>query len=234
MTVVGGPNIIRDNLSFYVDAANIDSYPGSGSTWTDLSGNGFGNALFGATTYSTSPDKFDTNATDHLTADHLSLNATITYADASAYTFEFVVKLRASATATYQGLVGYGSTNPWLTLYANNTSGSSWDLRFRDNAAAYNTFSDITDYNIQNNWAHIAIVVGTDRNMLFYLNGAWKQTKALTTSLCRVQRICGGYSSGGNYYSLQGSMALSRGYTSDLSATEILQNFNATKDRFSI
>ncbi len=32
MTVVGGPNIIRDNLSFYVDAANIDSYPGSGST----------------------------------------------------------------------------------------------------------------------------------------------------------------------------------------------------------
>jgi hypothetical protein len=34
------PKIITDGLVFAVDAANKKSYPGSGTTWTDLSGNG--------------------------------------------------------------------------------------------------------------------------------------------------------------------------------------------------
>ena len=35
------PNsIIDDGLVLYLDAANTKSYPGSGTTWTDLSGNG--------------------------------------------------------------------------------------------------------------------------------------------------------------------------------------------------
>lgn len=36
----GGPNIITDGLVFAVDAADKNSYPGSGTTWGDLSGNG--------------------------------------------------------------------------------------------------------------------------------------------------------------------------------------------------
>ena len=34
------PSIVTDNLALCLDAANIRSYPGSGSTWYDLSGNG--------------------------------------------------------------------------------------------------------------------------------------------------------------------------------------------------
>lgn len=34
-----GPNIVRDGLILYVDAANSKSYPGSGTTWYDLSRN---------------------------------------------------------------------------------------------------------------------------------------------------------------------------------------------------
>lgn len=37
----------RDGLVLYLDAGNLDSYPGSGSTWYDLSGNG-NNFTFGA------------------------------------------------------------------------------------------------------------------------------------------------------------------------------------------
>jgi hypothetical protein len=32
------PSIVRDGLVFYLDAANSKSYPGSGTTWFDLSG----------------------------------------------------------------------------------------------------------------------------------------------------------------------------------------------------
>ena len=34
------PRIVTDNLVFYVDAGNTKSYPGTGTTWTDLTGNG--------------------------------------------------------------------------------------------------------------------------------------------------------------------------------------------------
>ena len=35
MAVHGGPNIVNDGLVFLVDAADKNSYPGSGTTWTD-------------------------------------------------------------------------------------------------------------------------------------------------------------------------------------------------------
>ena len=35
-----GPRIVTDGLVLHLDAANRKSYPGSGSTWYDLSGNG--------------------------------------------------------------------------------------------------------------------------------------------------------------------------------------------------
>lgn len=34
-----GPNLVTDGLVLYLDAANPDSYPGSGTVWYDLSGN---------------------------------------------------------------------------------------------------------------------------------------------------------------------------------------------------
>ena len=39
MGTIYGPNFVTDGLVLCLDAANTRSYPGSGSTWTDLSGN---------------------------------------------------------------------------------------------------------------------------------------------------------------------------------------------------
>lgn len=40
MSYANGPKIVTDGLVLCLDAANRKSYPGSGSTWYDLSGNG--------------------------------------------------------------------------------------------------------------------------------------------------------------------------------------------------
>ena len=40
MSAYSGPEIVNDGLILTLDAANIKSYPGTGTTWTDLSGNG--------------------------------------------------------------------------------------------------------------------------------------------------------------------------------------------------
>ena len=41
MSIRGGPDIITQGLVLHLDAADDNSYPGSGNTWYDLSGNSF-------------------------------------------------------------------------------------------------------------------------------------------------------------------------------------------------
>ncbi len=43
------PNVVTDGLVFAVDAANKKSYPGSGTTWTDLAGSNNGALTNGPT-----------------------------------------------------------------------------------------------------------------------------------------------------------------------------------------
>ena len=49
-----GPNIVLDDLLLYLDAGNIKSYPGSGSTWTDLTRKGNNASLINGSTYDSS------------------------------------------------------------------------------------------------------------------------------------------------------------------------------------
>jgi hypothetical protein len=45
------PNIVTDGLVMYLDAANTKSYPGSGTTWNDLSGNSNNGTLINGPTF---------------------------------------------------------------------------------------------------------------------------------------------------------------------------------------
>ena len=51
MSAFGGPNIITDGLVLNLDAGNIKSYPGSGTTWFDKSGNGNDGTLTNGPTF---------------------------------------------------------------------------------------------------------------------------------------------------------------------------------------
>ena len=51
MTLSHGASIVTDNLILMLDAANPRSYPGSGTAWNDLSGNGNTGTLVGTPTY---------------------------------------------------------------------------------------------------------------------------------------------------------------------------------------
>ena len=54
MACFEGPNIASSGLLLSLDAGNTKSYPGSGTTWTDLAGNGSVGALTNSPTYSSS------------------------------------------------------------------------------------------------------------------------------------------------------------------------------------
>lgn len=65
MAEVHGPKIVREGLVLYLDAADINSYPGSGTTWFDVSGNGFHHTLSGSPTYN--GNSFTLNETNGFT-----------------------------------------------------------------------------------------------------------------------------------------------------------------------
>ena len=233
MGIAYNPKTVTDGLVLCLDAANPKSYPGSGTTWFDSTGNGITGTILTGVTYSTDPSKFDTNATAITDLRHLT-TPTISFVDTSPYSMEFWIKLRPSAGATYHSLTGHGSTSPWLSVFCNDTTGGRWALRYRQSGGTYIASTAITDWNIQSNWASICISVSPSREISFYLNGALRQVLNPTTTLFNVNRVAGGYSSGGNYFPLQGSIAAVKIYNRTLSAAEIQQNFQAMKERYGV
>ena len=66
MAFYSNPKIVTDGLTLLLDAGSENSYPGSGTTWTDLSGNGYDATLSAEAigTVSASLDTMAFNSTD--------------------------------------------------------------------------------------------------------------------------------------------------------------------------
>jgi hypothetical protein len=54
MATFTGPNVVSQGLVLALDAGNSKSYPGSGTTWSDLSGNGNNGTLVNGVGYNSS------------------------------------------------------------------------------------------------------------------------------------------------------------------------------------
>ena len=75
MAASSGPNIITDGLVLALDAGNLKSYPGSGTSWVDLSDSGNNATLTNAPTYSNG---------------NLTFNGSTQYAQANSVTDEII------------------------------------------------------------------------------------------------------------------------------------------------
>lgn len=223
------PKIVNSGLVLYMDPINTKSYTGTGSTWSNLTSGSIG-TLYGSSSYNITLNSFDTNA-NAVTNDYGIFSPSITFNDTSEYTLDFWVKLRSGATS-YNSLCGRGATTQWLHLFL--TSTTNWFLRYRETSGTYNDFITITDINLQN-WTNITVVIKSSRVLDLYINGYFRDSVSTPTNTAfNITRLASGYSSGGNYYALQGSISATKIYNRKLSSTEILQNFNALKTRFGL
>jgi hypothetical protein len=97
-------SIIKNGLVLYLDAANVNSYSGSGSTWYDLSGNGYNGTLVNSPTWSTTNGGIFT------------LNGSNQYIDVSSPNMSstnFTV-IGAARYVTVGGRIISGLNNNWL------------------------------------------------------------------------------------------------------------------------
>jgi hypothetical protein len=228
MGLAHSPSVITDGLMVYLDAANTRSYPGTGNTWYDLRGNRnftlqnnppfFANSAGGSI-------GFTAANSHHATATSLS--------SMSTWTVEVWVYHTGVSTGTYPAIICEAYTTVLnYAIFSPDYSVSNFQLQ-----TGYFNIGNwywTNRYTIQNNnWYHF---IGSydGSNVKLYVNGVLQLTSA--SAVTPVSSNAGIYLmrrwDTAEYYG--GRLNAVKIYNRALSATEIKQNFEATRDRYGI
>jgi hypothetical protein len=231
-------SVVSSGLIFHLDAGNTSSYSGSGSTWTDLTGNN--NAtLIASPTYST------LNGFGFLTFNGTSQYGTVPYASSpfrqsTAITYDAWVKVDSGGGGSVGGASvsgGHGSGGFSVfdtTMYFTWTPSSPGSDR---------NFYNTTGVTFTNTWKHICVTFNFSTNTkAMYINGSsvsmtdsgsWTTaTPATAYNLNQVDNIAGRYVNSQGYF--KGSIAAIKVYNSALSAANVTTNYNALRQRFGL
>ena len=213
-----------NGLVLCLDAGNTKSYPGSGTTWTDLSGNGNTGTLTNGPTYSSSNgggiilDGVD---------DYVSTGLVLPSPSTTPTTFDLVFKYNSSNT--YRGLIG-----------ASSYTGSGFSVGFMGQSQMRNTYN-ASGLGFENNWNYDSSVISNGvfvfdgRNIYVYRNGS--SVISYTASFDAAANASGiniGRNLQGGWGVSQSDVYCVRVYNRALTASEISQNFNSLRGRFGI
>ena len=227
MGVTGGPDIVTDGLVLALDAGSKKSYPGSDTTWYDISGNNHDCTIYGNTTYS-SAGLFDLGNVNNITNYILVPDAVMN--GITDFTISFWVNPTNinQLSCIWHSTVGGGNdfSIEWYPTYIQTLI-----------TTTYSTFSwTRTD----GEWYNI-VFFREGSSMGLYINGTSYGTKSCPTTTFNItgaivmgqeqDAVQGGFSATQCY---KGKYASAMFYDKVLSGSEILQNYNSTKSRFGL
>jgi hypothetical protein len=221
MALSHSPSIVINGLSIFYDPANRRSYSGTGITTTNLFGIYNGNLINGVGYTSSNNGNFTFDGTnDYIEIPSLSIN--------SSFSIDLFCNVNnLSSTYVIVGKYGGGAYDFWLGL-----SGD----RFKFSISMPNKIEPITSSISANTWYHVcAVYNATNITASIYLNGILSQTYNGSSIFQNPpgNYAIGAFGAAGGYY-FPGYIARHKLYNRALSATEIKQNFNASRDRFGI
>jgi hypothetical protein len=234
-----GAPIITDGLVMALDAGNLVSYPGSGTSWRDLTSNANNVTLVNGPTFnSNNGGSIVLDGTDdYIVSSNLPTNSPLSFSDGN-FTIEHWIRITAYEPSTYFGLTnmimskGPASTYNYATQVTNSTTLS---FIHRDNSEGL-VFLNFTVPTLTNNITQIVFSI-TLTQVSLYLNGMLSETKNLTgnpiTPYSYDELVIGGMYSTSNT-NFTGNMYIHRIYNKPLSNNEVSQNYNATKARFGL
>jgi hypothetical protein len=230
MAFGNGPRIVTSGLVLSLDAADQNSYVSGSTTWNDLSGNNNTGTLTNGPTFNSANGGsivFDGTNDYALTANTFTLT-TATFINwvnlnGSQPSYTGIILSRISdATATGLGL-SFGNTTT-------NQLGYLWN-------GAVNTYSWNSGLIVPTStWCMVALSVSaTSATAYIYRSsGITTATNTVNHSSVSNKFDVGRDPVPTNDRFFRGNMAQSLLYNRALSATEILQNYNATKSRFNL
>lgn len=212
-----GPNIVTDGLVLSLDAADRNSYPGSGTTWFDISGNGRNGTLVNGPTYtSANRGGIVLDGTD----DAVRISSVILSGADS-----FTVNQWIQTSTTEIGGTTFGNYPAGnLQIFYGSSFMGMWLANSSTYVAApvpfFSTPVMIT-----------AARSGTDT--YFYQNGILLKTGSSSSSIGSTSdfRIGENTTTTEEY---TGTIFTTQVYNRALSTSEISQNYNQTKSRFGL
>ena len=228
MAVFSGPEIVNNGIVFHLDAANTKSYPGSGTTWFDLSANANNTTLTNGTSYnSLNKGLFSLDGVD----DHVDFFAPNL---STIATVEMWVKLGAAySNRMFFGWLRYDVYTPNNHIGYNTAGGDCYGI----NASV------VTALGLVNTWHHYVFEMRSDisyTNNKIYIDGVLQtlsqqlggENAGNRTFNSGNGRI-GGWRNDVNYKMVM-DCAKFNVYNQSLSQSEIKQNFEAKRSRYGI
>jgi hypothetical protein len=233
MGLAHSPSIVTNGLVMCLDAANTKSYPGSGTTWTDLTGNGINGTLTNGPTFNSGNNGsivFD-GSNDYVT---ISPGA-ITNFGTGQFALEVWINLTVDNNARYIIDTRNSSqgANSWGFYF---TAGRRLEW-FTGSGAVYWTNNNPLWSIGSTGWQHFVVTrenTGTN-GLKFYINSVLTSQATDTTnySLSSTTSYIGCRFT--LYETANGSFSIVKIYKGkSLTAEEVAQNFNALRGRFNI
>ena len=230
-----GPRIVTNGLVLCLDAGNSKSYPGSGTVWNDLSGNGNNGTLVNGPTYSSASKgsiAFD-GTDDKVDCGSSSLN--------NLTLFSLILWIRrinnSPAGNGFDRLLSKRTNAGWWELYISTTHQPSFAADFVTtdlNRVANNTI-------VLNQWNMITCTwtgAASASSVRFYINNIETSYSFSSDGVgARVSEttnvtVIGNADFGSRPF--YGNISNALVYNRVLSANEVSQNYKATKGRFGL
>jgi len=227
--------IVTGSLILSLDAGNIASYPGSGTTWTDtIGGKVFTLAgTIGTPTYNSSNGgylNFGASAGHHATA--TSFDSVLT-----TYTIEVWHLFNGTSSGAAPVLFGEGR-GTYSNFMMGTTGGRTSPLKIQGgfwNGAWQQGTTNPDDYFQPSNGWYQFVLTYDGSTIKFYANNILRLTKTpsdftisksgLGLNIMRRQDVA-------NYWG--GGVSIIRVYNTALDSTQIAQNYNAQRSRFGL
>lgn len=238
MAFSNGPTVVTSGLVLSLDAADRNSYPGSGTTWTDISGNGNNGTLYNSPGFSSVNGgviTFDGTDDRIIVPNNSLLNF-------GTGPFSIVIWVSSPYNlVSYRITIQKGSGNDWSNsagwkvTSGNGTFDLSWYWVIGNGTTHIEVppASNFSKSNDTYGMGMFAIIRNSDNTIDRFWNGTYNQN---------VASLAGNVSSAGDLYigdgytekSIYGNLANVSLYNKALSASEVLQNYNAVKSRYGL
>jgi hypothetical protein len=236
MAVSYNPKVVTDGLVLCLDAGNTKSYPGSGTTWTDLSGNGNNGTLV----------SMDGNNYSSANGGYLDFDGSSDYVNLGdkfsivSGTIDFWIKLNVTIDSSSTGINyrPFGKSDAFECRFNNTTDfpnvgpvgnmGFDFGIITGPLKSNQTTWLGGTWYNIVFNWNSSTNISN------LYVQSILDNTSTAPSITGQTGNFSIGASRGGSLGFINGSISSFKIYNRALAAAEVKQNFNALRGRFGI
>ena len=225
MSTKYSPQIVTSGLVLALDAANKVSYPGTGTSWYNLSGTIQSGSLKNGPTFNggnggsivfDGTDDYVSGTTSGLVSSVISMD----------------VWFNVNSSKTYSALMGSNATEKYEMLIK---SGGAIEVSLSTNN--YMQYNNILSLNT---WTNIVVTAVSGTQWKMYKNGVYLGSPTSSAGTWQVSGTSisnfdlGRIRNDVATFAYSGNISTVKIYNRELTASEVLQNYNATKTRFGL